>query len=136
LKQRRCVEVNKREEYRSYVIDNLIANANIVREKIKISWLKRWHCEISNSIKIYVVRYYTNDDVYFLESIAMFRIVVSRKLSKKRSQEDESSKLRRKLTLKRLVNSKLHYYHIIDLIRIYSLNLIIRNRLAIVDKLL
>ncbi len=66
----------------------------------------------------------------------MFRTAVSRKLSKKRSQEDESSKLRRRPAPKRLAGPKLHYYHMADLIRAYSLDLAIRNRLAIANELL
>jgi hypothetical protein len=66
----------------------------------------------------------------------MFRTIVSRKLSKKRSQEDESSKLRKRSTSKRLTGPKLHYYHMANLIRAYSLDLAIRNRLAIANELL
>jgi len=66
----------------------------------------------------------------------MFRTVVSRKLLEKRSQEDESSKLRRRPASKRLAGPKLHYYHMANLIRAYSSNLAIRNRLAIADELL
>jgi len=66
----------------------------------------------------------------------MFRTAISRRLSEKRSQEDESSELRRRPALERLAGPKLHYYHVADLVRIHPSDLTIDSRLAVADELL
>jgi len=66
----------------------------------------------------------------------MFRTAISRRLSKKRSQEDESSELRKRPASKRLAGPKLHYYHVANLVRIHPLDLAIDSRLVVANELL